>query len=459
MDERVDVAVIGAGLSGLAVAIRLKQYWPNKTITILEKNSRPGGRCHETTIADFATIPLTVGCNGLGSDVTEHMQEFDITKQKFIITKHQFIYKGETLTLPPEPADDLTGPSTQAMLNFIPLYFFAKSSDAVKPSLAQNSPTYNYGYDKPTIPVGGTSSIIANMVERFESLGGKIQYNATHVTTTLEGPAKKITYENTHSETPVARQLSCGTVISSVSGWQQYPANAQESLAISAFVFVVDGTKFQYPEGIHTTVFFPDDYDAWMKSLNAGHLPPDFGFHCFKTPQKEPQDCYGMSIYFFSPRNKIAYSSEEQHLLEKHLMHTMNKTFPGFSQSIQAQAFYPAHAYEENFGFSSTLVSRFAPTNFHATSYNAQTGEYYVGNAVNVDDEQHVGGALRSAKIIEQKISQQMLSQQSLVPKTTTQSNTETASTSFWSKSPQQPPPVLTTPPQDNPQYTPRSRL
>ena len=41
--EHLDVLIIGAGLSGIGTACRLKQEHPGRTVALLESRSRPGG--------------------------------------------------------------------------------------------------------------------------------------------------------------------------------------------------------------------------------------------------------------------------------------------------------------------------------------------------------------------------------------------------------------------------------
>src|SRR5262245_35189944 len=55
------VVIVGAGLTGLTVAFRLRQLMPDATFTILEKASRPGGNVWTDERAGFR---VEVGPNG-----------------------------------------------------------------------------------------------------------------------------------------------------------------------------------------------------------------------------------------------------------------------------------------------------------------------------------------------------------------------------------------------------------
>ena len=50
--ERVDVAIIGAGIAGLALAERLRSHAPELTVRLFEASDRPGGKIRTERI-DF----------------------------------------------------------------------------------------------------------------------------------------------------------------------------------------------------------------------------------------------------------------------------------------------------------------------------------------------------------------------------------------------------------------------
>src|SRR5713101_4854416 len=55
------VVIVGAGISGLAVAYRLQQNCPTIAITVLEANQRPGGTVWTERQGDFQ---VEIGPNG-----------------------------------------------------------------------------------------------------------------------------------------------------------------------------------------------------------------------------------------------------------------------------------------------------------------------------------------------------------------------------------------------------------
>src|ERR1700692_4093228 len=55
------IVIVGAGISGLALAFRLRQRLPNASITILEQADRPGGTAWTLREAGFQ---IEIGPNG-----------------------------------------------------------------------------------------------------------------------------------------------------------------------------------------------------------------------------------------------------------------------------------------------------------------------------------------------------------------------------------------------------------
>ena len=53
-----DVAIIGAGLSGLAAATRLKERLPHLKVVVIEASEHVGGRCRSSSTLNGHTIDL-----------------------------------------------------------------------------------------------------------------------------------------------------------------------------------------------------------------------------------------------------------------------------------------------------------------------------------------------------------------------------------------------------------------
>src|SRR5258706_16321608 len=93
-DAQYDAIVVGAGLSGLATAIRLRQQ--GKSVLVLEKTDQPGGRARKVS---FDTLEFEVGCNQVGKSIHAMMDELGV-KHDFIPKKNRFIFSNKIVEFP-----------------------------------------------------------------------------------------------------------------------------------------------------------------------------------------------------------------------------------------------------------------------------------------------------------------------------------------------------------------------
>jgi oxygen-dependent protoporphyrinogen oxidase len=99
------VVIVGAGISGLAVAYRLQQTLPSAEITVLERNVRPGGTVHTVQRDGFR---IEEGPNGfLDSKPTtlELCRELGLAEQLVtgseVAARNRYLFLGERLKLLP----------------------------------------------------------------------------------------------------------------------------------------------------------------------------------------------------------------------------------------------------------------------------------------------------------------------------------------------------------------------
>lgn len=59
--RRVDIAVVGAGVSGAYAAWRLKERYPEKSIALFESSNRVGGRLYTTTLPGMPNVNVELG--------------------------------------------------------------------------------------------------------------------------------------------------------------------------------------------------------------------------------------------------------------------------------------------------------------------------------------------------------------------------------------------------------------
>ena len=101
MEEDIDVAVIGAGLSGLTTGLRLHQSGQN--IHIFEARPRVGGRVHSVTVDTLNKTPSIAELGGQvltdGGDypyIKALIKEFDLKERTYTLNFSRRFYDGQT---------------------------------------------------------------------------------------------------------------------------------------------------------------------------------------------------------------------------------------------------------------------------------------------------------------------------------------------------------------------------
>ena len=79
--KKYDNVIIGGGISGLYLAYRLSQKFPNKTIAILEKYQQLGGRIYtvKKTIKELGNLKIKYEA-GAGRFSNEHYSLINLLK-------------------------------------------------------------------------------------------------------------------------------------------------------------------------------------------------------------------------------------------------------------------------------------------------------------------------------------------------------------------------------------------
>ena len=96
------VVIVGGGLTGLAVAYRLKQASPGTSVTVLESRDRPGGN---VGTEDHNGFRVETGPNGF----------LDRTPSVPRLLGGKFVYMSTMLTCLPEPWNSWTSLATSAL--------------------------------------------------------------------------------------------------------------------------------------------------------------------------------------------------------------------------------------------------------------------------------------------------------------------------------------------------------
>ncbi len=111
--------ILGAGISGLASAYYLRQQHPDWKLTLLEKDSRVGGKIH-TVVQDgylFEFGPRSIRPKGAGVHVIELAQELGLESEILLpeaVAKKRYLYLNGKLTkVPNHPLKLLLSPAAQ----------------------------------------------------------------------------------------------------------------------------------------------------------------------------------------------------------------------------------------------------------------------------------------------------------------------------------------------------------
>jgi phytoene dehydrogenase-like protein len=422
---RPKAIVIGSGLSGLSTGIKMRQA--GMDVKILESKAYAGGLCH--TI-EQGGAHFEVGCTCFGKGVEKMMEEMGV-QHRFKPVYHQLILPQSQIQIPfnlnsfwnlfypldlvrlgyniryaPEKATlaSITAnekiASFQQMIRAMVAYPLFRSPEEISLALAGRFLKNDYGYDQPRVPIGGMSALINSMLERYQTLGGEIDFNSKFKGFSKDAEGRKLIHI-INTQTGEESTEKADIIVSSIHGWKQYASHEKPSLKVSSLLLTLDRNKFQYPKGAHTLMFLPSDSTGWLKTHEQGQFASEFGFHCFsndvmqEVPGKEKP--FGLSVYFLTPRGMDQLTQTQQEQSQTYILNTLNQKFPGIMGAIQESHFYSPQDYQKKFGFSSAVAPRIPETQLKRNCYDEKNDMYYIGNAVNSDGEQHAEGAIRSA--------------------------------------------------------------
>lgn len=425
-----DSIVIGAGLSGLTAAISLQAR--GFKVLVVERRNVAGGLCgtHEFDGREFV-----IGCNEFGSGLQAEFEKLGIDVS-FRKIKTRFHIGADIYDIPFSPqtlinllkcGPDLLrlaytfskrerfqrylylGPLVQAQVRNPKLADFinglsyaigaAPDDFALADFLGGFSKELAYGHDHPVIPQGGPGHLVQCMVRRFESLGGKLLLSCGSTSISKDGNHHIV---NTSHERFMSRSL-----ISSEGRWELYPANAKPSLSIGMFHLEIR-QHCRYPEGFHTLAYFPGNVAGWLRRLDRGEMPEEFGFHVFSGDLPPRNGVYPLNLYFMCPRGMDELPDGMLQRIEAYAFERAERFLPGFSKSIAYQRFVSPKQYKDLYGLSSAAVERLPPAGFSKPDpYDPERGIHHIGNSVKPFGE-HSGGAVlsgvRAAQMLEKDL-------------------------------------------------------
>jgi phytoene dehydrogenase-like protein len=415
-----DVVVVGAGLAGLTAALHVQKAGRN--VLVVERSERPGGLCGTRTLDGYEFV---IGCNDFGAGMTRIMADLGVPV-RFHPRRMRFVFERETYNVPPTagtlvralqhapdilrlvralrpsrgrpPRHEYLGPLVR---NCVRSPEFADFVDSLSYPLglathdfriedlkASFSREYGYGYDRPCVPEGGPGVLVDRMCARLSALGGALRLGTTCERIERGEPLKRVV---TDQGPFMARH-----VITCEGRWGCYPANARPGLALGMLHLALK-KGFPFPKGVHTLCSFPRDVAGWLSKLDRGEMPPEFGFHCFPSPDlPRARDYLPVNICFYLPRGMAHPPPDVERRAAGYVLERAERLLPGLSSAILHRRFVSPRDYANLHGLSSTPTPRAARAGFQKPrAYEPVRDIYHVGNSVRPPGE-HAGAAVLS---------------------------------------------------------------
>jgi phytoene dehydrogenase-like protein len=409
-----DVVVVGSGLSGLTAALALQQY--GNRVLLLEERDLAGGLCgtHELDGYEFVTA-----CNDFGSGIERILRGLGV-RAAFHHPRTRFAFEGFTWHVPPtlstwfgvlaraphlarllwqarrDPGACL-GPLVDRSVRDPGLADFLLSlayplgvspDDLSVSSLrASLSREYAYGYQRPTVPVGGPGVLVRDLVEHFQAQGGRIELGVRCPGVQSDGKWKAVLTES--------GSFGAREVVSSEGRWSAVAGREKPGLAVSMLLVAVR-SDLRIPDGLHTIVHMPPRVGEWLRSIDAGEAPDAFGFHLFRSDLPPRADHYTLNVYCFLPRGVDHPDAGHRARVEAYLDHQLERLLPGLASASLYRRFVSPRDFEARHGLSSRPTPWILPPGARkADLLDPATGVRHVGSSVAPPGE-HAGAAMLS---------------------------------------------------------------
>ncbi|MCP4038002.1 MAG: NAD(P)/FAD-dependent oxidoreductase, partial [bacterium] len=315
-----DVAILGAGLSGLTAGLHLQAA--GMRVVILERRGVAGGLCGTHVLDGYEFV---IACNDFGQGLEREMQALGVSVA-FESKRTRFHFETGVIELPPTArsllrlARDLPDyvRLALAVVRDEPLTLSSFARQRVRSETARDlltslaypigrspcdaplalfkdefSSEYRYDYNHPRTPIGGPRALVDAMVARFEELGGTLVLDTACREPRADAHAHVVETER--------GSFSATHWISSLGRWDEYPASAKAGLSIST-LHVAVRKELVFPQGIHTLLHVPPQVDDWLDRIDRGEAPDAFGFHFFRSDLPARPDHYTMNAYVYLPR-------------------------------------------------------------------------------------------------------------------------------------------------------------
>lgn len=409
-NEMSDAIVVGAGLSGMTAAICLARA--GKSVLVLDRCERPGGRCGTFELDGHR---FTIGCNDFGARIVRDLGSLGITVE-FVPSTNVLDLDGAVYRLPPDPVTALRllrhAPSVARAVwrirnggnnlvgdlfherhrsgfgfHLVSLLAYALGTppQALRADLvrADFSKNYDYGHERMVVPVGGPQALTDAMVARLRALGARLLLDTDVV-------------QIQKSTDGFMVRTSRGDHRARLVFTTQPPARpfGRPGLEVAQLLFAVP-RSFRFVNA-RTLIMSPPRADVWMRALDEGRWPDDYGFHVFEDCESE--DHRTITGFLLAPRGVTSFDEATRDRILRTVERRIESHLPTFGSSLQYCRLLDPAEYAALHRVSPSL-SHEIPSAHRATPglESDEPGLYYIGNAVEPPGE-HANAAMLSGK-------------------------------------------------------------
>jgi|GEM_PF-1046438 len=422
-----DVILVGAGLSGLTAALRLQNL--GFRTAIIEQRDQVGGLCgtfihrgHEFVIA----------CNDFGQGLKNELDSL-ACDFKFLTPRSRFYFAHTSLEIPA---------TFRTMWHLLPYFTeiiklirVAKKEKIITLGTlleqhcrsmpvadmacligyatgrtpqdinlrhlgAEFDKKFNYGYEQPITPKGGTQALSQQLANDYIKRGGRLFLNqqVEHIERTKSVFKVQTSIQNWHAQKVISSKPH-----------PDFIAQPHKTGLPLSMLLIAARDQVPYPVNHHTICHFPAHATHWMKQLDMGVMPEQFGFHIFKSDLINQTKTCTMNVYFYLPRGMMRPSKTLEVQIYKYIWHYLELMIPGMKPYILDESFVWADDFLNLHQLSSTPMPMVHLEHNYKkpASLDSSTGIYHIGNSVFPYGE-HIGAAVVSARLAVEQITQEI---------------------------------------------------
>lgn len=425
--EHYDAVVVGAGLGGLSAGMHLAGA--GLRVALIESAHRVGGLCGTHWIDGREYV---IACNDFGKAMPRWLKAAG-APVAFSRCSTRILHRNRWFSLPPDLrtigrllphlgdvwryarglraakaagyrdhaslgalVDAVVRDPMVADLLKLPGYLMGVSPQRLRLDALNHEFEYGYGYAQPMTPDGGPQAMadaMADLVRRNGSVRVGTRYLRAEP---LPDGGHRV--QTDHGV------LLCRHLVEATGEEPDDTVSFPRGLPLSMFCMTLS-SRFRYPKGVHTCVYYPPGVSQWFSALEHGELPEDFGFHVFPSHlSSSSPDEYGLNLYLYLPEGQDAPDEAMLARVERRVFDRLDTMLPGLREAVIARHFVSAQAFRERHGLSSRVLPTISPAGFDKPSnYDASRDVFRAGAAFDPPGD-HGSAAVLSGRRVAERI-------------------------------------------------------